>query len=91
MPPFFAEKPESVEVVPGSNTNLTCTASGSPLPQVKWRLGSRELGSDDEQALGKNILVLTNIRHSNNYTCVATSEFGTIEATAEVKVKGQRV
>ena len=76
-------------MIPGGDANITCTASGSPLPRVEWRLGAIALNSDADEALGKNVLVLTNIHRSNNYTCVATSEYGTIEATAEVKVKGQ--
>ena len=32
--------------------------------------------------------MLTNVRESANYTCVASSDLGNIEANAQVKVKG---
>lgn len=39
--------------------------------------------------LGRNVLEVTNIRESANYTCVAISSLGMIEATAQVTVKGE--
>jgi len=59
------------------------------MPYVKWRLGAIELTPEDTVPLGKNILVLINITKSANYTCVANSDLGTIEAQAEVKVQGR--
>ena len=76
-------------MIPGGAANLTCVAYGSPMPMVKWRLGALELTPEDSQVEGKNVLMLTNIRESNNYTCVAKSDLGKIEHDAEVKVKGE--
>ena len=89
VPPHFSIRPDSVEVIPRGDVNLTCVAYGSPMPNVKWRLGPLELTPEDVVTEGKNVLMLTDIRVSNNYTCVATSELGKIEHVAEVKVKGQ--
>ena len=86
--PHFATPPENVEVMPGGNANLTCIAIGSPMPLVKWRLGSHDLSPEENLPIGKNVLVLTDIQNSANYTCVAVSTLGTVEAHAEVKVKG---
>ena len=74
--------------MPGGAYNLTCVAVGSPMPFVKWRLGALELTEEENIPIGKNILELTNIQESANYTCVATSDLGNIEAMAEVRVKG---
>lgn len=69
---------------------MTCVAVGSPMPYVKWMKGLVELTKDEEMPLGRNVLEVTNIRESANYTCVAISSLGLIEATAQVTVKGER-
>lgn len=88
MPPHFSIPPENTEVMPGGEVNITCVAVGSPMPYVKWRLGAVELTPEDDIPIGRNILMLTDVRQTANYTCVAASELGNIEATAQVKVKG---
>jgi len=75
-------------VMPGGAANLTCVAVGAPMPQVRWRLGAIDLTPEDSVPFGKNILMLTNFRKTATYTCVATSELGTIEKEVEVRVKG---
>lgn len=46
--------------------------------------------SREEMPLGRSVLELTNIQESANYTCVAMSSLGMIEATVQVTVKGER-
>ena len=90
--PHFSIPPESVyEVMPGGSVNLTCIAIGSPMPHVKWRLGATDLTPDASVPIGRNILVLTDIKESATYTCVAVSDLGKVEARTEVKVKGKVV
>ncbi len=89
VPPHFSIPPESVEVMPGGDVNITCVAVGSPMPYVKWRLGAVELTPEDTIPIGKNVLMLKDVRESANYTCVAASDLGNIEAIAQVKVKGR--
>ena len=74
--------------MPGGDVNITCVAVGSPMPYVKWRLGAVELTPEDTIPIGKNVLMLKDVRESANYTCVAASDLGNIEAIAQVKVKG---
>lgn len=45
--------------------------------------------SREEMPLGRSVLELTNIQESANYTCVAISSVGMIEATVQVTVKGE--
>lgn len=90
VPPRFSIPPTNQEVMPGGSVNLTCVAVGSPMPYVKWMKGLVELTKDEEMPLGRNVLEVTNIRESANYTCVAISSLGLIEATAQVTVKGER-
>lgn len=53
--------------------------------------GALELTREDEVPIGRNVLELTNIRQSANYTCVASSSLGVIETTAQICVKGHRL
>ncbi|MED6231394.1 hypothetical protein ATANTOWER_014929, partial [Ataeniobius toweri] len=87
VPPRFSIPPTNQEVMPGGSVNLTCVAVGSPMPYVKWTMGLVELTKEEEMPLGRNVLEVTNIRESANYTCVAISSLGMIEATAQVTVK----
>uniref|UniRef100_A0A668W5S3 Receptor-type tyrosine-protein phosphatase F n=1 Tax=Oreochromis aureus TaxID=47969 RepID=A0A668W5S3_OREAU len=87
VPPRFSIPPTNQEVMPGGSVNLTCVAVGSPMPYVKWTTPDEELTKEEDMPLGRNVLEVTNIRKSTNYTCVAISSLGMIEATAQVTVK----
>lgn len=75
--------------MPGGSVNLTCVAVGSPMPYVKWMKGEVDLTKEEDMPLGRNVLEVTNIRESANYTCVAISSLGIIDAAAQVTVKGE--
>lgn len=75
------------EVMLGGSLNLTCVAVGSPMPFVKWRLLDEDLTPENDVPIGKSTLALNDIRTSANYTCVASSSLGVIEANAMVKVQ----
>uniref|UniRef100_A0A7N8YD30 Receptor-type tyrosine-protein phosphatase F n=1 Tax=Mastacembelus armatus TaxID=205130 RepID=A0A7N8YD30_9TELE len=87
VPPRFSIPPTNHEVMPGGSVNLTCVAVGAPMPYVKWMSGEVELTQEEEMPIGRNVLELTNIRQSANYTCVAISSLGMIETTAQITVK----
>ncbi|XP_060723840.1 protein tyrosine phosphatase receptor type Fa isoform X7 [Tachysurus vachellii] len=87
VPPRFSIPPTNHEVMPGGSINLTCVAVGAPMPFVKWMKGEMELTKEEEMPVGRNVLELTNIRQSANYTCVAISSLGMIETTAQIIVK----
>ncbi|XP_036069042.1 protein tyrosine phosphatase receptor type Db isoform X14 [Oryzias melastigma] len=87
VPPRFSIPPADSEIMPGGNINITCVAVGSPMPYVKWMLGAEDLTPEDDMPIGRNVLELTDVRQSNNYTCVAMSTLGVIEAMAQITVK----
>ncbi|XP_055007692.1 receptor-type tyrosine-protein phosphatase S-like [Boleophthalmus pectinirostris] len=87
VPPRFSILPSNHEIMPHGSVNITCVAVGSPMPYVKWMLGSEDLTPEDEMPVGRNVLELNGVRESANYTCVAMSSLGIIEATAQVLVK----
>lgn len=74
--------------MPGGSVNITCVAVGSPMPYVKWMLGAEDLTPEDDMPIGRNVLELNDVRQSANYTCVAMSTLGVIEAIAQITVKG---
>lgn len=89
VPPQFSRPPDQInEVMLGGSLNLTCVAVGSPMPFVKWRRGvDEDLTPDNDLPVGKSVLQLIDIKHSANYTCIASSSLGVIEALAMVKVQ----
>ncbi|XP_074543676.1 protein tyrosine phosphatase receptor type Db isoform X14 [Halichoeres trimaculatus] len=87
VPPRFSIPPADSEIMPGGNVNITCVAVGSPMPYVKWMLGPEDLTPEDDMPIGRNVLELTDVRQSSNYTCVAMSTLGVIEAVAQIIVK----
>lgn len=89
VPPQFSKPPNPVnEVMLGADLNLTCVAVGSPMPFVKWRKGAvQDLTPEDNLPVGVNNLVLTDIQESANYTCIAASSLGIVEAVSQVKVQ----
>ncbi|KAK1790815.1 hypothetical protein P4O66_014669 [Electrophorus voltai] len=87
VPPRFTILPSSHEIMPGGSVNITCVAVGSPMPYVKWMLNAEDLTPEDEMPVGRNVLELNGVRESANYTCVAMSSLGIIEAVAQVIVK----
>ncbi|XP_069086248.1 receptor-type tyrosine-protein phosphatase delta isoform X13 [Pleurodeles waltl] len=87
VPPRFSIPPTNHEIMPGGSVNITCVAVGSPMPYVKWMLGLEDLTPEDDMPIGRNVLELTDVRQSANYTCVAMSTLGVIEAIAQINVK----
>ncbi|KAJ1085299.1 hypothetical protein NDU88_005432 [Pleurodeles waltl] len=85
--PRFSILPVSHEIMPGGSVNITCVAVGSPMPYVKWMMGQEELTPEDDMPVGRNVLELTNIKESANYTCVAMSSLGVIDSVAQITVK----
>jgi len=88
VPPHFSIPPPAMEKVKiGEDIRIPCVAVGSPMPYVKWRRGkTTELSPEDKLPVGRNVLNLTNVELSDNYTCIAASSLGMIEATTFIKV-----
>ncbi|XP_041942518.1 receptor-type tyrosine-protein phosphatase S-like isoform X11 [Alosa sapidissima] len=87
VPPMFSILPRDSDIMPGGSVNITCVAVGSPMPYVKWMLGSEDLTPEDDMPIGRNVLELTDVRQSANYTCVAMSTLGVIETMVQITVK----
>ncbi|VBB33246.1 unnamed protein product, partial [Acanthocheilonema viteae] len=89
VPPYFSYKLERLyKIAPGGALNLTCVAVGYPMPRVFWKKSDDTYLNDPQAApIGRNVLTLTRIEKTENYTCVAVSKLGNIEAMTTVEVK----
>uniref|UniRef100_A0A8C1KM20 protein-tyrosine-phosphatase n=1 Tax=Cyprinus carpio TaxID=7962 RepID=A0A8C1KM20_CYPCA len=87
IPPRFSVPPMDYEIMPGGSVNISCQAVGVPMPYVKWMLGAEDLTPEDDMPIGRNVLELTDVSQSVNYTCVAMSTLGVIETIAQITVK----
>lgn len=58
------------------------------LAPIRPSPGDTEMMAGNDPPIGRNILELVNIQQSENYTCLAASTLGTIEATTFVRVQG---
>ncbi|XP_071117969.1 hemicentin-1-like [Haliotis cracherodii] len=68
----------------GGAVNLTCEASGDPVPFVKWILVNEQTTTTERQ--GRYVLALTNVHTSGSYQCLASSGEDTITQNYEVIV-----
>lgn len=74
----------------GSNSTIRCIADGRVPPQTRWtKTGSAVLPKSVFDSSG--ILSFTGVQrhHSGQYTCTASSEQGTINATINVDIVGE--
>ena len=86
--PYFSIPPEKVyKMLPGASINLTCVAVGSPMPFVIWKKDDIEIPFKEAKPVGRNVLNLEDVTESANYTCVANSSLGTIQAQTQIIVQ----
>ena len=58
------------------------------MPMVKWTHGGEVLLTG-ELSIGRNVLQLTNVVKTGEYTCVAMSKLGTIHTSATITVRSK--
>ena len=101
-PPAFVTVPEHTNVTEGDNVELTCTASGKPVPEILWYKDGKILNEDDHvivESTGNDQnmeciskLSLRNILpgvHSGKYTMEAVNSVG--KAKEDVYLKGNYI
>ncbi|VDN12429.1 unnamed protein product [Dibothriocephalus latus] len=103
FPPTIHDMVDQVYVSPGKGTNLTCKASGYPIPMVWWAtqgtsvvaLGLRDVvGSavQTERSLTEPhsqqaTLRLTDITDHSTYICIAKNTLGVVRRNISIVVK----
>ncbi|XP_051546220.1 contactin-1a-like isoform X1 [Myxocyprinus asiaticus] len=86
--PVFEDQPVDTiypEESPEEKITMSCRARANPPATYRWKLNSTDIlirdGSDDHYRLMGGNLVISDpdrSKHSGNYTCEATNEFGTV-------------
>lgn len=75
----------------GHAVELPCTASGYPVPAIRWLKDGRPLPADSRWAKRITGLTISDLRteDSGTYICEVTNTFGSAEATGTLTVVGE--
>lgn len=75
----------------GRAVELPCTASGYPVPAIRWLKDGRPLPADSRWAKRITGLTISDLRteDSGTYICEVTNTFGSAEATGTLTVVGE--
>ncbi|XP_025784688.1 Down syndrome cell adhesion molecule-like protein 1 [Puma concolor] len=78
----------SQEVWAGHTVELPCTASGYPIPAIRWLKDGRPLPADSRWTKRITGLTISDLRteDSGTYICEVTNTFGSAEATGTLTV-----
>jgi len=81
-PIIISDWDPELQLLHGDNLDISCQATGSPLPVVHWK-PSEESGESDSSRL-----LITNIDNSKEgqFVCIATNNFGSVEKSVHVSV-----
>lgn len=93
MFPKLIETPVNVSVEAGKTFRLRCVAQGSPDPTLSWQKdGGSSFPAANDRRMGfqleSKVYEIRNAKDvdTGKYTCNATNEAGSVEATAYVTV-----
>ncbi|KAG8189013.1 hypothetical protein JTE90_014527 [Oedothorax gibbosus] len=89
----FTQPSNSIFREAGSLVTFTCPARGHPLPGITWLKNGMHLDTTDLDSTMEYMswsITLKNLKStdSGNYTCFIANEFGSINATFELRVEG---
>ncbi|KAF6780423.1 hypothetical protein AHF37_00137 [Paragonimus kellicotti] len=82
--PNIIDKANQIHVRPGHGANLTCRATGNPIPVTRW-LTDRE-SPITESNEGTATLFVADITESTRYICEANNSLGTVQHPVRVFV-----
>lgn len=78
---------ESFYTIPQRESyTITCNASGTPQPTIRWTKLGDSLGSNAYQANNDLIINNADIENRGLYICFAENEYGTDESTITVDI-----
>lgn len=93
-PPSFPKKITSITQIKGQPVQFECRVAGSSPMDISWLKDGEALRSDSEYTMSfdDNSAVLKivkgEMRHSGEYTCVATNSVGTASCRAKLTLQG---
>ena len=82
MKPGFQPGLKNQVVDPETNVIFNCSTTGHPAPHVYWEDSKHRRVNDDA------ILVITNVRKSETYTCFAKNELGNASISVNLTLSG---
>lgn len=85
--PKIVDKLDQIRVRPGHGANLTCRASGNPIPSTRW-LTDRERPITESKE-GVATLFLADVTEPARYICEANNSLGTVQHPVRVNVLGK--
>ncbi|GFO37283.1 contactin [Plakobranchus ocellatus] len=92
LPPSLEKypPPSSVMASKGGNLTLRCHPEGAPFPSIEWSKGSAVISSGGDKytvlANGNLHIALLTSTDQGVYTCTATNQFGTAQASSTVMI-----
>ncbi|XP_022162397.1 neuroglian-like isoform X2 [Myzus persicae] len=90
LAPEIDELPHNVKTIEGSTTTvIRCKLSGVPKPQTKWIKNNIELTGGRYTTLDNGDLQISEVSFTDAgiYTCIATNNYGTANASRTLTVK----
>lgn len=91
---MIIEKPESVEVIPGSKVKFTALITGTPPLNIKWFKSNKEITTSVDCAILKDDsstsleLFFAKTTDSGEYICEVSNVVGSDKCQATLFVKG---
>uniref|UniRef100_A0A8D2KTM3 Hemicentin 1 n=1 Tax=Varanus komodoensis TaxID=61221 RepID=A0A8D2KTM3_VARKO len=87
--PTFVELPGDVALNKGERLQLTCKATGVPVPKITWTFNNNIIPAqyDDVNGLSKLVIERVSREDSGTYVCIAKNLVGSIKALGFVYVK----
>ncbi|XP_026558988.1 hemicentin-1 [Pseudonaja textilis] len=89
MLPAFTELPGDVALNKGEQLQLTCKATGVPVPNIRWTFNNNIIPAQYDGVNGLSKLVIERVskEDSGTYVCMAENLVGSIKAFGSVYVK----
>ena len=94
MPPIFSTSPMNQTIPKGQTASLSCSATGDPLPSIKWFKSQDSINNDLHFSILPNGTLLINSvseQDSGWFTCRAMNDAGTVEKRAYLLVAGREI
>ncbi|ETE60133.1 Hemicentin-1, partial [Ophiophagus hannah] len=87
--PAFTELPGDVALNKGEQLQLTCKATGVPVPNIRWTFNNNIIPAQYDGVNGLSKLVIERVskEDSGTYVCMAENLVGSIKALGSVYVK----
>ncbi|KAG1651109.1 Down syndrome cell adhesion molecule-like protein Dscam2 [Nymphon striatum] len=100
MTPLLVDKFDEMTFQPGPTISLSCSAKGTPIPSIKWKLGGEDIVTQGRISVGEFVdentgIVVSHVNissvrveNSGYYRCIAQNDVGQVSHSAKLNVYG---